>query len=111
MAVPKGKHLFGTVKVGEKGQIVIPKEARAIFNIQPGDSLVVLGDEATGLAILKHDAFLAQVANVIFSKEPVPAPDYGTLEDGACAETAFQEIKELASAPADKDAEDTKDEH
>ena len=111
MAGQKGKHLFGTVKVGEKGQIVIPKEARAIFNIQPGDSLVVLGDEATGLAILKHDVFLAQVASVIFSKESVPAPDYGTLEDGVCAETAFQEIKERASMPADEDAEEAKRDH
>jgi AbrB family looped-hinge helix DNA binding protein len=41
MAAPKGKHLFGTVKVGEKGQIVIPKDARNIFGIQPGDSLCV----------------------------------------------------------------------
>ena len=57
MKAPKGKHIFGTVKVGEKGQIVIPKDAREIFNIQPGDSLVVLGDEATGLAIIKNDVF------------------------------------------------------
>ena len=39
MKAPKGKHIFGTVKVGEKGQIVIPKDAREIFNIQPGDKL------------------------------------------------------------------------
>lgn len=52
---PKGKHIFGTVKVGDRGQIVIPKEAREIFKIKSGDNLIVLGDEASGLAILKAE--------------------------------------------------------
>lgn len=56
MPMPKGKHIFGTVKVGERGQIVIPKEARELFNIKPGDSLIVLGDEEKGLAVTKVDA-------------------------------------------------------
>lgn len=51
----KGRHMFGSVKVGERGQIVIPKEAREIFGIKPGDLLLVLGDEARGLAIVKAD--------------------------------------------------------
>ena len=55
---PKGKHLFGIVKVGDKGQIVIPARARKIFDINPGDNLVVLGDEGTGIAIMKSDSFL-----------------------------------------------------
>ncbi len=55
MSNTKGKHIFGTVKVGEKGQIVIPKEARKIFNIKPGDSLLVLGDEEQGIGIVKCD--------------------------------------------------------
>lgn len=55
---PKGKHLFGVVTVGEKGQIVIPKRARKIFHIQAGDHLVVLGDEAQGIAIIKADQML-----------------------------------------------------
>ena len=55
MEKPKGKHIFGFVKVGEKGQIVIPKEAREIFDIKPGDSLLVLGDEAQGIAIAKNE--------------------------------------------------------
>ena len=55
MSMPKGKHIFGTVKVGERGQIVIPKEAREIFDINPGDSLLVLGDEEQGIAIVKAD--------------------------------------------------------
>ena len=55
---PKGKHLFGLVTVGDKGQIVIPAEARKLFDIHAGDQLVVLGDEAQGLAILKSETFL-----------------------------------------------------
>lgn len=56
---PKGKHMFGMVTVGEKGQIVIPAKARRLFDISPGDSLVVLGDEGQGLALIKQEAFLA----------------------------------------------------
>ena len=56
---PKGKHLFGMVTVGDKGQIVIPAKARKIFEISPGDQLVVLGDERQGLAIMKSESFLA----------------------------------------------------
>ena len=55
---PKGKHLFGIVKVGEKGQIVIPAKARKTFDIKVGDSLVVLGDEAQGIALIKGAEFL-----------------------------------------------------
>lgn len=55
---PKGKHIFGIVKVGEKGQIVIPAKARKIFDIQPGDNLIVLGDEGQGIAILKEKSLL-----------------------------------------------------
>jgi len=60
MQGPEGKHIFGTVKVGEKGQIVIPKEARDIFGIKPGDSLMLLGDEATGLAIITEKQLIGQ---------------------------------------------------
>ena len=55
---PKGKHIFGMVKVGEKGQIVIPAKARKIFNIEPGDQLIILGDEVQGLAVVKAKDFL-----------------------------------------------------
>lgn len=55
---PRGKHLFGVVTVGDKGQIVIPKRARMIFHIQAGDRLMVLGDETQGIAILKEDDML-----------------------------------------------------
>jgi AbrB family looped-hinge helix DNA binding protein len=52
----KTKHLFGSVKVGERGQVVIPKEAREIFDIKPGDILLVLGDVERGIALVKADA-------------------------------------------------------
>ena len=52
----KTKHLFGSVKVGERGQIVIPKEAREIFDIKQGDILLVLGDVERGIALVKADA-------------------------------------------------------
>ena len=55
---PKGKHVFGMVKVGDKGQIVIPAKARKIFDIQPGDNLIVLGDEGQGIAIIKEKGLL-----------------------------------------------------
>ena len=58
---PKGRHAFGLVTVGDKGQIVIPAKARKIFNIQPGDKLIVLGDESQGLALLSERDFLAMV--------------------------------------------------
>ena len=55
---PKGKHIFGMVKVGDKGQIVIPAEARKIFDINPGDNLIVLGDESQGIAIVKEKGLM-----------------------------------------------------
>ena len=55
---PKGKHLFGVVTVGEKGQIIIPAKARKVFSIKAGDQLVVLGNEGQGLALIKSDEFL-----------------------------------------------------
>ena len=51
-----GKYIFGVVKVGDKGQIVIPKDARKIYNIQPGDTLMMLGDQK-GIALLKTEIF------------------------------------------------------
>lgn len=55
---PKGKHIFGMVKVGEKGQIVIPAKARKIFDIHPGDRLIILGDEGQGIAMIKEKGLL-----------------------------------------------------
>lgn len=55
---PKGKYLFGIVTVGDKGQIVIPAKARKIFDIRTGDQLVILGDDAQGMAVIKAEDFL-----------------------------------------------------
>ena len=54
---PMGKHLWGTVAMGAKGQIVIPKAARDTFRLSEGDRLVVLGDEEQGIALIKAEAF------------------------------------------------------
>ena len=56
---PKGKHMFGLVTVGDKGQIVIPAKARKMFDISPGDQLVILGEEGQGLAAVKPEYFLS----------------------------------------------------
>lgn len=58
---PKGKHIFGMVKVGDKGQIVIPAKARKVFDIRPGDNLIVLGDEGQGIAIIKEKGLLDMI--------------------------------------------------
>ena len=67
MEIPKGHYIFGTVKVGERGQIVIPREARDKFNIKAGDTLMVLGDEKWGIAVTKSDV-LQKFAADIFQK-------------------------------------------
>ena len=56
MEAVNGKYIFGVVKVGERGQIVIPKEARELYEIKAGDSLMVLGDQK-GIAMLKTEVF------------------------------------------------------
>lgn len=58
---PKGKHIFGMVKVGDKGQIVIPAKARKIFDIKTGDNLIVLGDEFQGIALIKETGLLGLI--------------------------------------------------
>lgn len=52
----EGKYIFGVVKVGDKGQIVIPRDARKVYDIKPGDALLVLGDQR-GVAMLKTEIF------------------------------------------------------
>ena len=67
MDAPKGKYAW-TATVGEKGQIVIPKQAREVFGIKPGDTLVLLGDEERGIAIPPKSAF-AQFYGLVFGEE------------------------------------------
>ena len=59
------RRVFGTAKVGDRGQIVIPKEAREIFGIEPGDTLLILGKNETGLIITKPET-LNDMATQIF---------------------------------------------
>ena len=56
MSMPKGEYAW-TATVGEKGQIVIPKQAREVFGIKPGDTLILLGDEERGIAIPPKESF------------------------------------------------------
>ena len=61
---PQGYHIFGTAKVGEKGQIVIPKEARTLFHVEPGDTLLILGDEKNGIIVTNPDVIRDAAAQV-----------------------------------------------
>ena len=65
MPAPEGKYAW-TATVGEKGQSIIPKQARDIFNIKPGDTLLLLGDEERGIAIPPNGAFAA-LFNIAFN--------------------------------------------
>ena len=67
MTKVQGKYAW-TATVGEKGQIVIPKQARDIFNIQPGDTLLILGDEIRGIAIPPKGAF-SELFGVVFDEK------------------------------------------
>ena len=64
MTTPKGKYAW-TATVGEKGQIVIPKEARKLFQVEPGDTLLILGDERNGIIVTKPDV-IRDAATQIF---------------------------------------------
>ncbi len=67
MELPQDKYAW-MVKIGEKGQFVIPKEAREMFNLQPGSTILVLGDAKRGLAILpkeQQNQFISRVFNEI----------------------------------------------
>ena len=72
MKHPEGKYAW-TVKVGEKGQFVIPKEARDVFNINPGDTLIVLADINKGIAIPPKN-MVAHLMETIF-KQNAPEED------------------------------------
>ena len=67
---PRGKHVFGVVQMGERGQVVVPKRARELFNLGKGDTLVVLGDTnpgTAGIALVPAQVFtgLLELANQI----------------------------------------------
>lgn len=82
----KAQRFMSTVKVGPKGQIVIPKEVRDMFGIQPGDSLVIMADSGRGIAI-ERQSFLTKVADAIFSgKVAEEYPDYNSEHNDIFAE-------------------------
>ena len=62
------RRVFGTAKVGDRGQIVIPKEARELFHIRPGDTLLIIGEENKGL-IVSRPELLRDLADQIFDSE------------------------------------------
>lgn len=69
---PRGMHIFGVVRVGERGQIVIPKRAREVFDIHPGTELLVLGDESQGIGMQKVEdtvAMMEQFGRAISEKQ------------------------------------------
>ena len=75
VACPEGRYAW-TAKVGEKGQIVIPKEAREVFGIKPGDTLLLLGDVSQGIAIVNNELY-QQFADAVFhaQKDTVDSED------------------------------------
>lgn len=68
----KNRRVFGTARVGDRGQIVIPKEARQLFGIKPGDTLLIVGDEDTGLIVSRPEVlsdFASQILNAIKNED------------------------------------------
>ena len=64
MEAKDGKYIFGVVKVSEKGQIVIPSDARKVYDIKPGDSLMLIGDE-NGMALVKTEVFQQLAGKIV----------------------------------------------
>ena len=75
MPAPKGKYAW-TVKIGERGQLVIPKEARDLFGIHPGDTIILMADKKRGIAIPPQKVF-EKFADKIFVEEQTEDPDDG----------------------------------
>ena len=73
MTGPKGKYAWSAT-VGEKGQIVIPRQARELFGIKPGDTLIILGDEERGLAIPPR-SLITGLADAVFDAEKAGKED------------------------------------
>lgn len=67
LGMKKARHIFGTAKVGDRGQIVIPKDARELYGIRPGDTLLILGDEENGMIVTKPEV-LSSLAEKILNQ-------------------------------------------
>ncbi len=80
LPMPPGKFL-ATVKVGEKGQIVIPKEARDMFNIHPGDALLLLADVDQGIALVQNGPYLNLANHILNSQKGIVEPEEKESEE------------------------------
>ena len=65
LGMKKARHIFGTAKVGERGQIVVPKDARELYGIHPGDTLLILGDEENGMIVTKPDVLSSLAERIL----------------------------------------------
>ena len=65
LGMNKARHIFGTAKVGDRGQIVIPKDAREFYGIRPGDTLLILGDEENGMIVTKPEVLSDLAAKIL----------------------------------------------
>lgn len=89
----KGNHYMSPVKVGPKGQIVIPKEVREMFEIHPGDTLLLLADSERGIALERYNVF-AKIADAIFNgKAKELYPEYSE-EDSKTFAQAIKDVED-----------------
>lgn len=65
LGMKKARHIFGTAKVGDRGQIVIPKDAREFYGIHPGDTLLILGDEENGMIVTKPEVLSSLAEKIL----------------------------------------------
>jgi len=65
LGMSKSRHIFGTAKVGDRGQIVIPKDAREFYGVKPGDTLLILGDEENGMIVTKPEVLSDLAAKIL----------------------------------------------
>ena len=65
-----GRYIFGTVRMNDRGQILIPRKARALFSLEPNENLVILGDEQEGLAIIKAQVFEKYLNRALIPETP-----------------------------------------
>lgn len=98
MKGPKGKYAW-TATVGERGQIVIPKQARELFGIKPGDTLLLLGDTKRGIAIPPSGSFTSLLERVFADGE------HEENESRAAAETETESAEALHTDVADANNE------
>lgn len=65
LGMKKARHIFGTAKVGDRGQIVIPKDAREFYGIHPGDTLLILGDDENGMIVTKPEVLSSLAEKIL----------------------------------------------